>query len=91
MASNELRQRAVATIYHELARDPAGEKDPLAPTLAALGADSLDAIQISMALEEEFGIEISDAEAESFTDVEMGKTVGDWWALIEPKLGSAVA
>lgn len=36
-----------------------------------LGADSLDAVEIVIALEEEFGIEIPDTEAEKF------KTVGD--------------
>lgn len=36
-----------------------------------LGADSLDAVELIMALEEEFGIEIPDAHAEEL------KTVGD--------------
>ena len=36
-----------------------------------LGADSLDAVEVVMALEEEFGIEFSDDDAETF------KTVGD--------------
>ena len=38
-----------------------------------LGADSLDTVELVMALEEEFGTEIADEEAEKLTDV--GKTV----------------
>lgn len=38
-----------------------------------LGADSLDTVELVMALEEEFGTEIADEEAEKLTDVK--KTV----------------
>jgi len=34
-----------------------------------LGADSLDTVELVMAFEEEFGIEIPDAEAEKITSV----------------------
>ena len=34
-----------------------------------LGADSLDAVELVMALEEEFGLEISDEDAEKLTTV----------------------
>ena len=42
-----------------------------------LGADSLDTIELVMSLEEEFGFEISDSEAEKIT------TVGDAIKFIE--------
>lgn len=45
-----------------------------------LGADSLDTVELVMALEEEFGIEISDEEAEKI------RTVGDAIKYIEDKL-----
>ena len=44
-----------------------------------LGADSLDTVELVMALEEEFGIEIPDEDAEKMT------TVGDSIRYIEQK------
>jgi acyl carrier protein len=44
-----------------------------------LGADSLDTVELVMALEEEFGIEISDEDAEKM------RTVGDAIKYIEEK------
>ena len=44
-----------------------------------LGADSLDTIELVMALEEEFGFEITDSDAEKIT------TVGDAIKFIESK------
>ncbi|MBN8215120.1 MAG: acyl carrier protein [Spirochaetes bacterium] len=46
-------------------------------TFADLGADSLDIVELIMALEEEFGVEIPDEEAEKI------KTVGDAVKYIE--------
>ena len=37
-----------------------------------LGLDSLDAVEVVMAIEEEFSIEIPDAEADAITSVEEG-------------------
>ena len=45
-----------------------------------LGADSLDTVELVMALEEDFGIEISDEEAEK------AKTVGDVISYIDKKI-----
>ena len=44
-----------------------------------LGADSLDTVELVMALEEEFGVEIPDEDAEKLT------TVGDALKYIEEK------
>jgi acyl carrier protein len=46
-----------------------------------LGADSLDVVELVMALEDEFGIEIPDDEVGSI------KTVGDAVSYIQKKLG----
>lgn len=48
-----------------------------------LGADSLDTVELVMALEEEFGIEIPDEDAEKMP------SVGDAIKYIESKLASA--
>ncbi len=46
-----------------------------------LGADSLDTVELVMALEEEFGVEIPDEDAEKLA------TVGDALRYIEEKAG----
>lgn len=46
-----------------------------------LGADSLDTVELVMALEEEFGVEIPDEDAEKLS------TVGDALKYIEEKSG----
>ncbi len=54
---------------------------PQASFIDDLGADSLDTVELVMALEEEFGIEIPDEEAEKLV------TVGDAIKYIEEKAG----
>ena len=55
------------------------EVTPEAKFIEDLGADSLDTVELVMALEEEFGVEIPDEEAEKLT------TVGDAMKYIEGK------
>jgi acyl carrier protein len=54
---------------------------PEASFVDDLGADSLDTVELVMALEEEFGIEIPDEDAEKI------QTVGDAIRYIEEKSG----
>ncbi|MHC4429905.1 MAG: acyl carrier protein [Planctomycetota bacterium] len=46
------------------------EVKPQATFVDDLGADSLDVVELVMALEEEFGIEISDEDAEKLVSVQ---------------------
>lgn len=55
------------------------EVTPTASFIDDLGADSLDTVELVMALEEEFSIEIPDEDAEKIT------TVGDAIKYIEEK------
>ncbi|MBI2870353.1 MAG: acyl carrier protein [Candidatus Omnitrophica bacterium] len=55
------------------------EINPQSSFVDDLGADSLDTVELVMALEEEFGIEIPDEDAERIT------TVGDAIKYIEEK------
>jgi len=57
----------------------AEEVTPQASFIDDLGADSLDTVELIMALEEEFGVEIPDEDAEKMT------TVGDAIKYIEEK------
>ena len=60
----------------------AEEVVPEASFVDDLGADSLDTVELVMALEEEFGIEIPDEDAEKI------QTVGDAVRYIEEKAGA---
>ena len=55
---------------------------PEASFVDDLGADSLDTVELVMALEEEFGIEIPDEDAEKI------QTVGDAVRYIDEKAGA---
>ncbi len=61
-------QEVKEIIVEQLGVDPAQVTDE-ASFVDDLGADSLDTVELIMALEEKFGLEIKDEEAEKITTV----------------------
>jgi acyl carrier protein len=59
--------KVAAIIAGKLSIDPHTIKSE--STLQDLGADSLDLVEIIVKLEEQFGVEVDDAKAESFKNV----------------------
>ena len=79
MASEKtIEQRVKAIITEQLGVNP-DQVTPDAKFIEDLGADSLDTVELVMALEEEFGQEIPDEEAEKL------QSVGDVIKYIEEK------
>lgn len=80
MSEQEIFEKVKAVIADKLSVEP--EKITLeARFIEDLGADSLDTVELIMGLEDEFGLEISDEEAEKI------RTVKDAVAYIQAKLG----
>ena len=65
--ANDSSKKIIHCIAQQLKLDPASIND--ASTFQDLGADSLDMVQIIMQLEEIFGIEIRDEDAEKMVNV----------------------
>ncbi len=66
---NNIAERVKSLVVEQLGVD----EDQVTPTASFtddLGADSLDAVELVMTLETEFGIEIPDEDAESLTNIE---------------------
>lgn len=66
--SASIEERVANIIVDQLGVDAAQVK-PEASFIEDLGADSLDTVELVMAFEEEFDIEISDEDAEKMTTV----------------------
>ena len=78
----DIEQRVREIIADQLG-EPIENITPEKDFVQDLGADSLDVVELVMALEEEFGIEIPEEDAEKI------KTVGDAINYIKEKLGQA--
>ncbi len=70
-------EKIVEIVAEQLGIDNTEEITRKTSLMKDLEADSLDAVEIIMALEDEFGVEISDEEAEKF------KSIGDIASYIE--------
>jgi acyl carrier protein len=68
MAEKPIEQRVKDIIVEQLGVK-ADQVTPEAKLIEDLGADSLDAVELVMALEEEFGIEVPDEQAEKLQSV----------------------
>jgi acyl carrier protein len=76
MTQKTVEERVKEIICEQLGVED-GEVNPAAKFIEDLGADSLDTVELVMAFEEEFDLEIPDEEAEKIT------TVGDAIAYIK--------
>jgi len=80
--SAEVKDRVKKIIVDQLGVD-ADKVKPEASFIDDLGADSLDIVELVMALEEEFNIEIPDEDAEK------ARTVGDVMQYVSQKAKNA--
>ncbi len=70
-------EKIVQIIADQLGIDDVSKIQPTTSIMGDLEADSLDAVEIIMGIEDEFGIEIPDEEAEKF------KNIGDIVKFVE--------
>ena len=70
MSQTELFEKVKKIVVEQLSVDPLDKVTPQAKFMEDLGADSLDTVELVMALEEEFDIEIPDEAAEQITSVQ---------------------
>lgn len=76
MASSEVEERLKKIVAEQLGVDES-QVVPSAHFAKDLNADSLDLVELIMSIEEEFGIEISDKDAEQIETVEHALTYLD--------------
>lgn len=62
-------EQVVKIIGEQLGLDDVSHIQPTTSLMNDLEADSLDAVEIVMAIEDEFGVEIPDEEAEKFKNI----------------------
>lgn len=78
MSEKSIEQKVKDIIVEQLSVNPE-QVTPEAKFIEDLGADSLDVVELVMAFEEEFGVEVPDEDAEKLL------TVGDVVKYIEDK------
>ena len=71
---SEVLDKVVEIVCNQLTVDK-NDVTPDSSFVEDLGADSLDTVELVMAFEEEFGLEIPDDEAENITTI---KSAVDW-------------
>ena len=79
MAEKSIEDRVKEIIVEQLGVNPE-QVTPAAKFIEDLGADSLDTVELVMAFEEEFNVEVPDEDAEKL------QTVGDVNRYIEDKI-----
>lgn len=67
MTQTGIQEKVVEIVAQQMEKEPATLG--ISSSFEQLGADELDCIEIVMRLEEEFGIEISDADADRIVSV----------------------
>ena len=80
--STEIGEKVKSIIVEQLGV-PAEDVNPEASFIEDLGADSLDIVELIMALEEEYDVEISDEDAEKI------QSVGDAVKYVENNVSSS--
>lgn len=80
MAETSIEEKVKNIIVEQLGVTPE-QVTPTASFIEDLGADSLDTVELVMAFEEEFSVEVPDEDAEKL------QTVGDVVKYIEEKAG----